>query len=156
MSTSIPTLDERAFPAGINRLPELAYNLWWSWHEEAQELYKRLDSLLWETVNHNPVALLRRIDPARLDRADSDVSYQANYKKVFRAFDGYMAEGDTWFAPTFKDHQQDVIAYVSSDFGLHESLPLYAGGLGVLSGDHTKEASDLGLPFVGVGLLYYK
>ncbi len=156
MTYPLPVLHQRELPPRIARLSELAYNLWWGWHEEAQELYRRLDPLLWEAVSHNPVAFLRRVDQARLDRAAGDVAYLAIYNKVFRAFDFYVGESDTWFATTYPEHRQAVIAYFSTEFGLHESLPLYAGGLGVLSGDHTKEASDLGLPFVGIGLLYYK
>lgn len=156
MQQSLPTLDNRALPERITRLRELAYNLWWSWHEEAQVLFQRIDPLLWEATSHNPVAFLRRADHVRLEHAAEDVTYLAIYNKIFRAFDMYMAESDTWFTTTYPNHKHSVIAYFSTEFGLHESLPLYAGGLGVLSGDHAKEASDLGLPFVGVGLLYYK
>ncbi|MBN1313576.1 MAG: alpha-glucan family phosphorylase [Anaerolineae bacterium] len=155
MDKQIPSLDSRSLPPRIERLRELAYNLWWSWHEEAQDLYCALDPLLWEETEHNPVALLRRIDTDKLEAAVTDVAYLANYDKVFRTFDFYMGESDTWFATTYPDIKTHTIAYFSTEFGLHESLPLYAGGLGVLSGDHTKEASDLGLPFVGVGLLYH-
>jgi len=149
-------LDNRALPLRIERLRELAYNLWWSWHDEAQALYRDLDPYLWEQVYHNPVAFLQRVDDRKLDAAVHNISYIAAYNKVFRAFDVYMGESDTWFATTYPNLKNELIAYFSTEFGLHESLPLYAGGLGVLSGDHAKEASDLGLPFVGVGLLYYK
>ena len=152
----LPPLDERVLPAQIGRLRELAYNLWWSWHEEAQSLYARLDPLLWENISHNPVAFLRRVADDKLHAAVEDPLYMADYNKVFRAFDAYMGESDTWFATTFPDLRNETISYFSTEFGLHESLPLYAGGLGVLSGDHAKEVSDLGLPFVGVGLLYYQ
>ena len=155
MDKKPPTLDTRSLPPRIERLRELAYNLWWSWHEEAQDLYCSLDPLLWEETEHNPVALLRRIHPDKLENAITDIAYLAHYDKVFRSFDFYMKESDTWFATTYPDLKTHTIAYFSTEFGLHESLPLYAGGLGVLSGDHTKEASDLGLPFVGVGLLYH-
>ncbi|GAB4471039.1 MAG: alpha-glucan family phosphorylase [Anaerolineae bacterium] len=156
MTQDTPPLDQRRLPSRIARLRELAYNMWWSWHEEAQALYRQLDPLLWEAVNHNPVAFLRRVDDRKLDAAVHNAAYMAAYNKVFRAFDVYMGESDTWFATTYPDLKDRVIAYFSTEFGLHESLPVYAGGLGVLSGDHAKEASDLGLPFVGVGLLYYK
>ncbi|MBN1428613.1 MAG: alpha-glucan family phosphorylase [Anaerolineae bacterium] len=155
MDKELPTLDTRSLPSRIERLRELAYNLWWSWHEESQALYSLLDPLLWEETGHNPVALLRRIEPGKLDAAVADVAYLANYDKVFRSFDFYMSESDTWFAMTYPDIKTHTVAYFSTEFGLHESLPLYAGGLGVLSGDHTKEASDLGIPFIGVGLLYH-
>jgi len=156
MKQALPTLDQRPLPEKLLRLRELAYNLWWSWHEEAQDLFKRLDPLLWENVSHNPVGFLRRVDQARLERAANDAVYLAAFNKALRAFDLYMGETDTWFATAYPEHRQSMIAYFSTEFGLHESLPLYAGGLGVLSGDHAKEASDLGLPFAGVGLLYYK
>jgi starch phosphorylase len=154
--TSIPPLEQRQLPARIERLRKLATNLWWSWHEEAQSLYAQIDPLLWEKIYHNPVAFLRRVSDAKLNLAANDVAYEAAYNKIFRAFDIYMAESDTWFATQYPELKDSVIAYFSTEFGLHESLPLYAGGLGVLSGDHAKEASDLGLPFVGIGLLYHK
>lgn len=146
----------RLLPEQIERLQELAYNLWWSWHEEAQGLYAVLDPLLWEAVKHNPVAFLRQVAEDRLTARAADVAYLAEYRKIFRAFDAYMGESDTWYAVTYPDYKDRLIAYFSTEFGVHESLPLYAGGLGVLSGDHAKEASDMGLPFVGIGLLYHK
>lgn len=154
-NTSI-TPDEHRIPEAIERLRELAYNLWWSWHEEAQNLFQRLDPLLWEDVKRNPIAFLRLVAPERLAAASADVTYLADYHKIFRAFDAYMRESDTWFAVSFPEYKDRQIAYFSTEFGVHESLPLYAGGLGVLSGDHAKEASDLGLPFIGIGLLYHK
>lgn len=156
MEEQLAALSTRPLPPRIERLRELAYNLWWSWHEEAQGLYHDLEPLLWEDLGHNPVALLRRIAPDKLEVAANDTAYLATFDKIFRAFDFYMHESDTWFATTYPDLRNQPIAYFSTEFGLHESLPLYAGGLGVLSGDHTKEASDLGLPFVGIGLLYHK
>lgn len=156
MSDGLPPLAERPIPPQIERLRELAYNIWWSWHSEAKQLYKQIDPLLWDTVDQNPVAFLRRVDAHKLDAAAHNIAFMAAYNKVFRAFDVYMGESDTWFATTYPDLKDNPIAYFSTEFGLHEALPLYAGGLGVLSGDHTKEASDLGLPFVGIGLLYHK
>ncbi len=156
MNHRLPTLNGRFLPHRIDRLRELAYNLWWSWHEEALELYRQLDPLLWETVGHNPVAFLRRVDSSSLEAAIGNATYMAIYNRVFRAFDVYMGEHDTWFAATYPGLKEQQIAYLSTEYGMHESLPLYAGGLGVLSGDHTKEAGDLGLPFVGLGLLYHE
>ncbi len=143
-------------PARINRLYELAYNLWWSWHPEARALYVRLDSDLWEQVGHNPVRLLSEVDPARLERAAEDAEYLRHYDSVISNFDHYMhpRPDETWFSQTYPELAGKTIAYFSAEFGLHESLPIYSGGLGILSGDHCKEASDLGLPFVGVGFLY--
>jgi starch phosphorylase len=134
----------------------LAYNLWWSWNADAQALYADIDPTLWKRVNHNPVKFLRLVSQAKLDRAASDEHYQSRYDAVMRAFDEYVkpAAGSTWFARNHPDRVNDVIAYFSAEFGLHESLPIYSGGLGILAGDHCKTASDLGLPLVGVGFLY--
>ena len=143
-------------PARISRLYELAYNLWWSWHPEARALYQKLDPALWEEVGHNPVYLLSQVQPQLLEHAANDMEYLERYDHVLRAFDTYMHPGPdgTWFARTYPELTDEVIAYFSAEFGLHEALPIYSGGLGILSGDHCKEASDLGLPLVGVGFLY--
>lgn len=146
-------------PARISRLYELAYNLWWSWHVEAQELYAELDPALWERVNHNPVRQLAEVAPERLEAAAGEPDFLARYDAILADFDRYMApDCPTWFRTTYGNvegpEQGLRIAYFSAEFGLHESLPIYSGGLGVLAGDHVKEASDLGLPFVGVGFLY--
>ena len=143
-------------PARISRLYELAYNLWWSWHPEARALYEKLDPDLWEEAGHNPVRFLSEVRPSLLEQAANDAVYLARYDSVLRDFDRYMHPGvdETWFARTYPEMTDQVIAYFSAEFGLHEALPIYSGGLGILSGDHCKEASDLGLPFVGVGFLY--
>lgn len=142
--------------AKIARLTELAYNLWWSWHPAAQALYEEIDPELWKRVNHNPVKFLRLVSQRRLDRAAADSAYLARYRAVMDAFDDYMfpPNGTTWYARNHPDLGDRLIAYFSAEFGLHESLPIYSGGLGILAGDHCKAASDLGLPFVGVGFLY--
>ncbi|MBX3015828.1 MAG: alpha-glucan family phosphorylase [Caldilineaceae bacterium] len=142
-------------PDTIGRLQELAYNLWWSWEPAAQALYARIDTELWERTNHNPVKFLRNVHQQRLDEAAADPTYRQEYTAVLTSFDEYMscAEGD-WFSSNHADQRQSIIAYFSAEFGLHEALPIYSGGLGVLSGDHCKEASDLNLPFIGVGFLY--
>ncbi len=144
-----PTLPER-----IARLETLAYNLWWTWHPEAQELFAKLDPALWEATHHNPVKLLQTVQQDRLVQAAQDPDYLAHYDAVCTAFDAYMSASDTWFAQMFPEFKDHVIAYFSAEFGLHEVLPIYSGGLGVLAGDHCKEASDLGIPLVGVGFLY--
>ena len=146
-------------PPTIHRLYELAYNLWWTWHVEAQALYAELDPELWERVNHNPVRQLAEVNPDRLEAAASDPAYLRRYADVLADFDRYMApDCPTWYRETYGQMQAGRealrIAYFSAEFGLHESLPIYSGGLGVLAGDHVKEASDLGLPFVAVGFLY--
>ena len=143
-------------PSRISRLYELAYNLWWSWHPEARTLYSRLDPTLWENVGHNPVRFLSEVEPERLEEAANQADYLQHYDSVLKDFDAYMhpRANETWFARTYPALTNQTIAYFSAEFGLHEALPIYSGGLGILSGDHCKEASDLGLPFVGVGFLY--
>jgi starch phosphorylase len=141
-------------PTRINRLHELAYNLWWSWNAQAQHLYQIIDTTLWERSGHNPVRLLREVAPERLNALATDRAFLAQYDTVISAFDDYMNERQPWFAQAHPELQGQTIAYFSMEFGLHESLPIYSGGLGILSGDHCKEASDLGLPLVGVGFLY--
>src|SRR2546421_10999140 len=143
-------------PSRISRLYELAYNLWWSWHPEARALYKTRDPDLWQEVGHNHVRLLSEVRPARLEEVASSADYLQSYDNVLSDFDAYMhpRANETWFSRTYPELIHCTIAYFSAEFGLHESLPIYSGGLGILSGDHCKEASDLGLPFVGVGFLY--
>lgn len=141
-------------PARIERLHELAYNLWWAWHPEAQELYSGIDAELWEAEYHNPVDFLRDVRQVKLEAAAGDADYLARYDGVMQSFDNYINAKNTWYAQSYAQHGQQLIAYFSAEFGLHESLPIYSGGLGVLAGDHVKEASDLGLPFVAVGFIY--
>ncbi len=142
-------------PEAIGRLSELAYNLWWSWEPQAQELFASIDPVLWDAVNHNPVKFLHRARQAGLDAAAADAGYLQRYAAVFAAFDAYMdPKTPTWFKEAHPKAAGSTIAYFSAEFGLHEALPIYSGGLGILSGDHCKSASDLGLPFIGVGFLY--
>lgn len=141
-------------PPRIRRLRELAYNLWWTWRPEAQDLYRQIDSELWEAVYHNPVQFLRDVRQRNLDAAAANESYLAQYDAVLAAFDSYMNQTDTWWTRTYPQEQGHLIAYFCAEFGIHESLPIYSGGLGILAGDHVKTASDLGLPFVGVGFIY--
>lgn len=141
-------------PPKINRLPELAYNLWWCWTPEARELFRRLDYPLWRKLHHNPVHLLQEVDSHRLIAASNNASFIRHYNKVMRMFDRMKTNDQTWFDRTYPQHKDDKIAYFSFEFGLHNSLPIYSGGLGILAGDHAKETSDLGLPFVGVGFMY--
>jgi starch phosphorylase len=140
-------------PTRLSRLLELAYNLWWAWHPEAQDLFKDLDPTLWENIYHNPVKFLREVRQDRLEASAADAEYVARFDAVLAEFDAYMHPAATWFST---EHAADekTIAYFSAEFGLHESLPIYSGGLGILSGDHCKEASDMGLPFVCVGFIY--
>ncbi len=143
-----------SLPRRIHRLSELAYNLWWTWNPESQRLYSRIDSVLWERVYHNPVRFLREVERARLNAATNNRYYLEVYDRILNAFDTYMHAQETWCSREHPEVKGNLIAYLSFEFGLHETLPIYAGGLGVLSGDHAKEASDLGLPFVALGLFY--
>ena len=141
-------------PEPITRLTELAYNLWWSWDADARALFEDIDPALWEQVGHNPVKFQREVSQNKLDAAATDGDYLKRYGDVMARFDAYMNPTKTWFSQEFPDSSDQVIAYFSAEFGLHEALPIYSGGLGILSGDHCKTASDLGLPFIGVGFLY--
>ncbi|RPJ21893.1 MAG: alpha-glucan family phosphorylase [Chloroflexi bacterium] len=141
-------------PERLSRLSELAYNLWWTWQPEAARLFGRLDYELWERIAHNPVRFLREVGRPRLNQALKNKEYLALYDRVFANFDSYMNQKDTWTTRTHPELKGRPIAYFSMEFGLHETLPIYSGGLGVLAGDHLKEASDLGLPLTGVGFMY--
>jgi starch phosphorylase len=145
---------EEKLPVKISRLIELAYNIWWSWNPDARALFRRLDPTLWRTTQHNPVALLQDISPARLNEVARDSLFYRHYNKVMMALDKELANGHTWFNQSYPGQSELLIAYFSAEFGLHNTLPIYSGGLGILSGDHAKEASDLGIPLVGVGFMY--
>ena len=141
-------------PKNINRLQEIANNLWWSWNTEFLRLFKKIDNDLWETVDKNPVKFLRRVSQERIEMAAKDDKFVREYNKVVKNFDDYMTSKDTWFNKNYPENKNDLIAYFSAEYGLDQTIPTYSGGLGILSGDHLKSASDLGIPLVGVGLLY--
>ena len=141
-------------PKSINRLDEIANNLWWSWNSEYLRLLKKMDKDLWETVDKNPVKFLKRISQERLEKAAKDSSFVKEYEKVLKNYEDYMFSKDTWFSRKYPENKRDLIAYFSAEYGLDETIPIYSGGLGILSGDHLKSSSDLGIPLVGVGLLY--
>ena len=146
----------RALPERIAGLDALAQNLWWSWQRHAEDLYRDLDPFLFESLEENPVLLLREVAPARLRQAADDPGYLTRYDTVMAQFDRLHAAGhqNTWVG----EHQPALcerpVAYFSAEFGVHPTLPIYSGGLGVLAGDHAKAASDLGLPLIGISLLY--
>ncbi len=141
-------------PRRIARLGKVAYNLWWTYTPEAQRLFQKIDSELWERTYHNPVRFLRQVSRSKLTAVTKDRYYLEFYDRTLRAFDTYMEANKTWFKDNHPDREGQPIAYFSTEFGLHETLPIYAGGLGVLSGDHLKGASDVGLPLVAIGFLY--
>ena len=140
-------------PEPLEPLLKLAHNLWWVWQPDAVELFRRLDRKLWDEVYHNPVKLLGVIDQGKLAAAARDEGYLAHMQRVFADFQRHLTEKG-WFNEAHADKATTAVAYFSAEFGLHESLPIYSGGLGVLAGDHLKSASELGIPLTAVGLLY--
>jgi glycogen phosphorylase len=147
--TLVPSL-----PPQLERLRDLAYNLRWSWDHGTIELFRRLDSDLWESSGHNPVRLLGSIDQARLEMMANDQGFLAHLEGTARYFDQYMAGSSSWFKQSHDGKRKFLVAYFCAEFGITECLSIFAGGLGILAGDHVKSASDLGVPMVGVGLLY--
>jgi glycogen phosphorylase len=139
-------------PAAIKRLDELAHNLYWTWSPEARELFRELDKELFESSGNNPVTLLRDIPQGRLEQVTQDPTYLTNYQSVMAAFDAYQ-QRTAWFGNSYQG-KNHVYAYFCAEYGWHEAVALYSGGLGILAGDHTKAASDAGVPLVGVGLWY--
>lgn len=141
-------------PRRFSRLSELSYNLWWTWNPDVQRMFSRIDPIVWERVYHNPVLFLQQVERQRFNELTQDRYFLDFYDRKIRAFDEYMKNTDTWFERTYPGYKNRPIAYFSMEFGLHETLPIYSGGLGVLAGDHLKGASDLGLPMVAVTFLY--
>lgn len=141
-------------PKRINQLSEIANNLWWSWNTEFLRLFKDIDADLWETIEKNPVKFLKLVSQEKLEKAAENPAFLKEYDKVVENFNGYMESKNTWFAKKYPENKKDLIAYFSAEYGLDQILPIYSGGLGILSGDHLKSASDLGIPLVAVGLLY--
>lgn len=141
-------------PERIKRIDELAHNIWWSWHPKARDLFKALDYPLWRSSGHNPVKVLYDTSVEILQKAAADPAFVELYDSVMADFDADMQDSQTWFARNYAEVLNGPVAYFSMEFALHNSLPIYAGGLGILAGDMCKEASDLGLPFVGIGFMY--
>ena len=141
-------------PKRINRLSEIANNLWWSWNTDFLKIFKEIDIDLWERVDKNPVKFLKLVSQEKLEQASINQQVLKQYDKIVNDFDGYMNSKNTWFSKKYPNNKNDIIAYFSAEYGLDETIPIYSGGLGILSGDHLKSASDLGIPLVAVGLLY--
>ena len=155
-SPKITTLPgaEVDLPREVGRLYELAYNLWWTWSPSAHLLFSAIDPARW-IRSRNPVELLLGVEPHLWDALLENESFMSGYHAVIGEFDRYLAGGDTsWFRKSYPTFSGGPVAYLSTEFGWHECLGIYSGGLGILSGDHCKSASDLGIPFVGVGLMY--
>jgi starch phosphorylase len=140
-------------PPRIARLPELASDLWWTWHR-AREVFRRLDYPLWRRTGHNPVSMLRQLPADTLAHAADDPVFLSLYDEAVAGLSAARAPSGTWWQQHVTTDPSLTIAYFCAEFALHPSLPIYAGGLGVLAGDHCKEASDLGVPLVGVGFMY--
>ncbi|MFX0061611.1 MAG: alpha-glucan family phosphorylase [Candidatus Hermodarchaeota archaeon] len=141
-------------PKRIDRLGELAYNLWWSWTPEGDLVFRNLDRPLWYTTDHNPVKMLLTISEQRLNTQAKNPRFLKLYDTAIIRYDREMNQVRTWWSQEFPDQKDQTVAYMSAEFGLHRSIPIYSGGLGILSGDHCKETSDLGIPFVAIGFLY--
>jgi starch phosphorylase len=141
-------------PPRLHRLHELALDLWWSWDDRARAVFRQLDYSLWRTTAHNPVQMLQRIPPQRLKEAAADPDFLKAYDEAIFGLDQARTVAHPWWRDQQSILGNGSIAYFSAEFALHQSLPIYAGGLGVLAGDHCKEAADLGLPFVGIGFMY--
>jgi len=143
-------------PGRIQGLAALGSNLWWSWQPAARDLFRRIDGNLWERTRHNPLELLQRVDQLRLNQLAQDDDFLARYHEVMQQFEHLSQHDESWFWRQFPAVAGRTVAYFCAEFALHNSIPVYSGGLGVLAGDHCKAASDLGVPLVGVGLFYVK
>lgn len=145
-----------SLPRHIEALRDLAYNLKWSWNHDTIELFRRLDADLWETTGHNPLLMLSLLDQQRIDEVAKDDGFLVHFERVRKDLKSYLGNKKTWYHKNYGAPGEPVIAYFSAEFGITECIPIYSGGLGMLAGDHLKSASALGLPLVGVGLLYQK
>ena len=141
-------------PKRIGKLSEIANNLWWSWNTEFLRLFKMIDRDLWETCEKNPVKFLKQVSQDRLEAVADNQEFLKEYDRLAKEFDDYVTSKNTWFSNKYPENKKDLIAYFSAEYGLDQTIPIYSGGLGILSGDHLKSASDLGIPLVAVGLLY--
>ncbi len=145
---------EPLLPKRIERLQELSQNLWWSWNEEGRQLFRSLDYEVWRNSGQNPVKQLREIRQERIETAATDQAFLELYDATMQKFDSYMTNESAWCNQKLPHTFNGQIAYFSPEYAIHNSLPIYAGGLGILAGDICKEASDLGLPLSGVGFMY--
>ena len=141
-------------PSKLERIEELVYNTWWTWNTDFLKLFKQIDEEVWSISQKNPVKFLKLVSIEKLEKIAENDEFMKSYNEVVDQFDKYMNKTDTYFAKNYPEHKDDIIAYFSAEYGLDETMPIYSGGLGVLSGDHMKTASDIGMPYVGIGLLY--
>lgn len=147
-------MTNQKIPERIGRLDELAHNLWWSWHDQARKLFRALDYPLWRKSGHNPAEELLEVNPDTLQAAATDPVFLALYDSVMSDFDAEMKNSNTWVATHYPGFLSNPVAFFSMEYAIHNSLPIYAGGLGILAGDICKEASDLGLPLAAIGFMY--
>ena len=143
-------------PKRIGKLYDISNNMWWSWNTEFLRLFKNLDIDLWEKCEKSPIKFLKLVSQDKLEKASKDDAFLKQYDKIVNDFENYMNSKSTYFSKKYPENKDDLIAYFSAEYGLDETMPMYAGGLGILSGDHLKSASDMGIPLVAVGLLYKK
>ena len=141
-------------PEPLHPLEDLAMNLWWSWNGRSIRLMENICPELWEKEGHNPVKIIRNMEPGQLDRLAEDKTFIREMMVVYQGLNHYLTHKNTWYNRQGFGQLKGPIAYFSAEFGIHESFPIYAGGLGILAGDHLKSASDVGIPMIGVGLLY--
>jgi starch phosphorylase len=162
MSTTLPSnsVSESSEPShgesnvAYDKLWALANNLWWSWHPECDQLFRDIDPIRWRQLDHNPVALLREMTPEQLSQRVGELVLQSRINYAYRRLQEYLSSTQTWASTNAGVLGAKPVAYFSAEFGIHESVPIYSGGLGVLAGDHIKSASGLGVPLVGIGLYY--
>ena len=152
--SEIVTVGEPSPEAIYDKCMALARNLWWTWHPEVINLFRDLDPIRWRQLDHNPIALLREFTPERLEMRAAELVLYSRINYAYRRLKEYMANTQTWGATHAGVLGAKPVAYFSAEFGMHESVPIYSGGLGVLSGDHIKSASGLGVPLVAIGLFY--
>ena len=144
-------------PDGLKALEELSTNMWFTWNWDAIMMFVSIDDALWHRSHRNPKWILGTLMPEKLEALGRDGDFISRLAGIKKKFDDYMADKSTWFAKNAQEQDKDMlVAYFSMEYGIGEGLPIYSGGLGMLSGDHLKSASDLGMPLVGVGLLYKK
>jgi len=141
-------------PEPLSRLKDLSNDLLYSWDRNVRRIFARLDDQLWEECGHNPKVFLRRVRQRTLDEALHDRAFMEDFRRVLSGYDAYCSGSTKVECAELLDPKHDLVAYFCAEFGFHESFPIYSGGLGILAGDHCKAASDLGIPFIGVGLLY--
>ena len=137
-------------PDKLQSLENLSFNLWFSWNPEVRDLFREIDVDLWQTSGRNPVQFLFDVEPEKLAKKADDSAFVEKVNKIYKRYNDYLENPKTQFSQNYPKMQDHLIAYFSAEYGIHESLPNYAGGLGILAGDHAKSASDLGLPFVAI------